>query len=270
MTPLPYRVLRTRRENVATWTLDFEPVGEAIEPIQPGQFTMLYSFGAGEVPISTSGDTTKGGPLVHTIRAAGAVTRAICAAKPGDVFGVRGPLGNTWPLEAARGKDVVILAGGVGLAPLRPVLYYILANRSDYGSVVLLYGGRSPDELLFRAELEKWRSRLDVTVEVTVDTAGHEWRGRVGLVTKLIPRAPYDPDETVAMVCGPEIMMWYGAKTLLDSGVQPSRVYLSMERTMRCGIGLCGHCQLGPTLICRDGPVYPWPELYPLMEVEEL
>ena len=270
MTPLPYRVVGKRREIAATWTLELEPVGEEIERIRPGQFTMLYRFGVGEVPISSSGDPQLEGRLVHTIRAAGAVTRALCAAGKGDVVGVRGPFGNTWPLELAEGRDVVVVAGGIGLPPLRPVIYHVLANRADYGNLVLLYGGRSPDELVFRQEVERWRSRLDATVEVTVDTAGHDWRGKVGVVTKLIPRAPFDPENALAFVVGPEIMMRFAALALLERGLPAESIWVSMERTMRCGVGLCGHCQLGPTLICRDGPVYRWDEVAPLLEVREL
>ena len=269
MTPLPYRVVRRKRESVGVWTLELEPVHTSIEPIAPGQFTMLYAFGVGEAPISTSA-LTGAGPLVHTIRAAGAVTRALCAARPGSVVGVRGPYGNTWPIEEAYGRDVVVVAGGIGLPPLRPVIHHVLAHRRDFASLVVLYGGRSPVDLLFRSELTRWRSRLDVTVDVTVDTAGPEWHGRVGVVTKLIPRAPFDPAKASAMVVGPEIMMRYAAEALVARGMSPDDVWLSMERTMRCGIGLCGHCQLGPTLVCRDGPVYPWPYLEPLLGVSEL
>jgi NAD(P)H-flavin reductase len=270
MTPLPYRVTRVKRDTASIRTLALEPVDAAIDPIAPGQFTMLYVFGVGEVPISTSGRTGRDGPLVHTVRAAGAVTLALCAARPGDVLGVRGPFGNTWPVLEARGRDVVIVAGGIGLPPLRPVLYHVLAHRRDFGRVVLLYGGRTPGELLFRSELARWAQRSDMTVELTVDTAGPDWHGRVGVVPRLIPRAPFDPADAVAMVVGPEIMMRYTAEALVDRGVAPGDVYLSMERTMRCGCGLCGHCQLGPTLICRDGPVYAWPELEPYLGVAEL
>jgi NAD(P)H-flavin reductase len=270
MTPVAYRVLRRKRETVGVYTLELEPVHAGIPPIQPGQFTMLYAFGVGEAPISSSGRAGEGQPLVHTIRAAGAVTRALCAAKPGDVVGVRGPFGNTWPLDEARGKDLVVVAGGIGLPPLRPAIYHALAHRGDFGSLVILYGGRSPADLVFRGELERWRARLDVTLDVTVDTAGPEWRGRVGVVTKLIPRAPFDSGNAVAIVVGPEIMMEYAAQALIGRGVPAERVWISMERTMRCGVGLCGHCQLGPTLICRDGPVYRWPDLEPLLGVSEL
>jgi NAD(P)H-flavin reductase len=270
MAPLPYRLARKRRETAGTWTLELEPVGEAIEPIRPGQFTMLYRFGVGEVPISASGDLAREETLVHTIRAAGEVTRGICAAPVGDVLGVRGPFGNTWPLEAAQGRDVVVVAGGIGLPPLRPVIYHVLAHREQYRSLVLLYGGRSPGELVFREEVERWRSRLDVTVEVTVDTARHDWRGRVGVVTTLIPRAPFDPQNAVALIVGPEIMMRFAGRALLERDLPAERIWISMERTMRCGVGLCGHCQLGTTLICRDGPVYRWDELASLLEVPEL
>ena len=271
MTPLPYRVLGKRRENHDNWTLQLEPVDDAIDPIGPGQFNMLYAFGVGEVPISTSGDIEKTGTtLVHTIRAVGAATNALCAARPGDVLGVRGPFGNQWPIEAARGKDLLIVAGGVGLAPLRPAFYHALAHRKDYGEVTLLYGGRTPEDLLFRRELDRWRTHADANVAVTVDAATTEWQGRVGVVPKLIPGARFDPDNTVAVVCGPEIMMRFTALPLVDAGIPADRIYLSMERTMRCGIGLCGHCQCGPTLICRDGPVYTWEYLESLMGVPQL
>jgi NAD(P)H-flavin reductase len=270
MTPLPYRVVRTRRETAGTWTLELEPVGERIARIRPGQFTMLYLFGVGEVPISSSGDPQLEARLVHTIRAAGAVTRGLCAVRPGDVVGVRGPFGNSWPLELARGKDVVVVAGGIGLPPLRPSIYQVLGSREEYGNLVLLYGGRSPTELVFRQEVERWRARLDATVEVTVDTAGHDWRGRVGVVTRLIPRAPFDPENAVAMIVGPEIMMRFAAEALIERGMPAASIYVSLERTMRCGVGLCGHCQLGPTLVCRDGPVYRWDEVASLLEVHAL
>lgn len=261
MTPLPYRVVRRRRETVGVYTLELEPVDDAIAPIEPGQFTMLYAFGVGEAPISVSrcGET-----LTHTIREAGAVTHALCAARIGDVVGVRGPFGNTWPVQAARGKDVVFVAGGIGLPPLRPAIDHVLAHRREYGKAIVLYGGRTPADLLYRAELKKWRA------EITVDTAGPEWHGRVGVVTKLIPRAPFDPGNAVAMIVGPEIMMRFSAEALIDRGMPPEQVWISMERTMRCGVGLCGHCQLGTTLVCRDGAVYRWPDLEALLGVPEL
>jgi NAD(P)H-flavin reductase len=268
MTPRPFRVLRRRRETSDTWTLELEPMdGEPLD-VGPGQFTMLYAFGIGEVPISVSGEA--GGPLIHTVRAVGAVSSAICASRPGAVLGVRGPFGNTWPVEAAAGSDVVVVAGGIGLAPLRPAVYHVLAHRDAYGDVAVLYGSRTPGDLLFTRELERWRGRFDLQVDVTVDQALKGWRGKVGVVPKLITDARFDPGSTVAMVCGPEIMMRFAAEALLDRGLPAERIYVSMERDMKCGLGYCGHCQLGATLICRDGPVYRWDEIRPLMEVREL
>jgi NAD(P)H-flavin reductase len=269
MEPLPYRVTRRRRETAGVWTLELEPVHHAIETIRPGQFTMLYAFGIGEAPISTSGKSGRDYPLVHTIREAGAVTRALCAKRPGEVVGVRGPFGTTWPLAEAHGRDLVIMAGGIGLPPLRPVLYEVLRERGAFGRVLLLYGGRSPAELLYPAELARWRDG-GIDVALIVDAAGPDWRGRVGVVTKLVPSAPFDPANAAAFLVGPEIMMRFSAQALVQRGLPADRIWASMERTMRCGVGLCGHCQLGPTLICRDGAVYAWPYLEPLLGVPEL
>jgi NAD(P)H-flavin reductase len=268
MAPAPFRVVRRRRETGDTWTLELEPMAGPPLVSGPGQFTMLYAFGIGEVPISISGDG--GGPLIHTVRAVGAVTQAICGSKPGSVLGVRGPYGNSWPVEAARGADVVIVAGGIGLAPLRGALYHVLKHRNDYGEAALLYGGRTPGDLLYRKELERMRGRFDIEVDVTVDAAQGGWRGNVGVVPKLVGGARFDPSSTVAMVCGPEVMMHFTARALLERGVPADRIHLSMERDMRCGLGHCGHCQLGSTLICRDGPIYRYDELEQLMAVREL
>jgi NAD(P)H-flavin reductase len=268
MTPRPFRVVRRRRETADTWTLELEPVEGAPLDFAPGQFTMLYAFGIGEVPISICGE--RGGPLVHTVRAVGAVTEAICASKPGAVVGVRGPFGRGWPVDEALGLDVVVVAGGLGLPPLRPALYECLRRRQEYGDVVLLYGSRTPADLVYRREVERWRSRFDVEVDVTVDRGESGWRGNVGVVPKLIASARFDPEAALAMICGPEIMMRFAAEAFLDRGLPAERIWISMERDMKCGLGWCGHCQLGSTLICRDGPVYRWDELEPLMGVREL
>jgi NAD(P)H-flavin reductase len=261
MAPRPFRVVRRRRDTSDTWTLELEPV--AGEPIAagPGQFTMLYAFGIGEVPISVSGD--RGGRLVHTVRAVGAVSRAICAARPGAVLGVRGPFGSEWP-DAA---DLVVVAGGIGLAPLRLAVERGLAGP---GGVTLLYGARTPGDLLYTRELERWAARSGLRLDVTVDTAGPDWRGKVGVVPKLIAGAELDPGAAVALVCGPEVMMHFAARALLERGLPPERIHLSMERNMRCAVAHCGHCQLGPTLICRDGAVYRYDQLEQLLAVREL
>jgi NAD(P)H-flavin reductase len=263
--PAPFRVKRKQRETLDTWTIELDPVAGDHAEIAPGQFTMVYAYGVGEVPVSVSAY-----PLVHTIRAVGPVTRAICASRPGDVLGVRGPFGSSWPLGDASGSDVVIVAGGIGLAPLRPAFLYVLEHRREFGSAVLLYGGRTPADLLYRRELERWRGRLDVDVDVIVDVGAHDWRGKVGVVTQLIPRAHFDPSSTIALVVGPELMMRFTAFALLERGVPADRIYLSMERNMRCAVGHCGHCQLGPTFICREGPVYRYDSIGPLLGVREL
>jgi NAD(P)H-flavin reductase len=257
-----------RRETHDTWTLRLEPVsGEPLRP-SPGQFTMVYAFGVGEVPISFSGDPR--GPLVHTVRAVGPVTTAICAARRGSVLGVRGPFGNTWPVAAAAGRDIVIVAGGIGLPPLRPALHELLHHRADFGEVALLYGARTPDDLVFRAELGRWAAREDLQLDVTVDTAESGWTGKVGVVPKLVASARFDPGAATAFIVGPEIMMRFSARALLERGVPRDQIYISMERNMQCGMGHCGHCQLGPTLICRDGPVYRYDLIEDWLEVREL
>ena len=269
MVPEPFRVVRRRRETADTWTLELEPIGrDGVKP-EPGQFSMLYVFGVGEVPISISGYRASSGALLHTVRVAGAVTKAICASRPGDILGVRGPFGTAWPLTNAEGADVVMVAGGVGLAPLRPALSHVLSHRARYRAVALLYGGRTPQDLLYRRELQRWRGRLDIDVDVTVDAARPDWRGKVGVVTKLISRTSFD-ESTIVLVCGPEVMMRHAARALLERGVSPDRIHVSMERNMRCGVAHCGHCQYGPMLVCRDGPVVSYAALTPLLEVREL
>jgi NAD(P)H-flavin reductase len=271
MVPRVYRVTRRRRELADTVTLELEPAdGGAARPFAPGQFNMLYALGVGEIPISISGDPGRPSPLVHTTRAVGAVSRAVCALRVGDAIGVRGPFGTPWPVERAEGGDVVLVAGGIGLAPLRPALYAVLAARERFGRVVLLYGARTPPDILFRRELERWRARLDLEVLVTVDRATGGWLGSVGVVTRLIPRAAFDPANAVVMVCGPEVMMRFTAAGLEQRGVPAERIYASLERNMQCAVGLCGHCQLGPTLVCRDGPVFALSRVKGLLTTAEL
>jgi NAD(P)H-flavin reductase len=267
--PHPYRVVTTRQETHDTWTLRLAPAGPgSVGRFAPGQFAMLYLFGKGDVPISVS--AVAGDTLVHTVRSVGAVTAAICAARPGDVIGVRGPFGTAWPLHDAEGADVVVIAGGLGLAPLRPAIHHLLDHRDRYGRVSLLYGGRAPDELIYTDELERWRDRPDVHAAVTVDRPDDGWRGRVGVAGRLLDDAPFDPARTVALVCGPEVMMRFTAADLIDLGVPEAAIWLSLERSMKCGVGHCGHCQLGPLLICRDGAVLPHSAVGQLMQVAQL
>ena len=268
--PARFRVASVSAETEDTWTLEMEAVGgEALE-FAPGQFTMLYAHGVGEVPISISGDPAGAERLVHTVRAVGPVSDAICTTAAGRELGVRGPFGRGWPLAEAEGLDVVVVAGGVGLAPLRSVLYSVLAERERFGRLVLLYGGRRPDQLLYRAEIDRWREHDDVEVELTVDAAGSDWRGGVGVVPALVERAGLEPERSIAMVCGPEVMMRFTIDSLLGAGFAEERVWLSMERNMRCAVGHCGHCQWGPHFVCRDGPVYSWAEAASWFPVREL
>jgi NAD(P)H-flavin reductase len=269
--PAPFRVVEKRRETHDTWTLRLrQEDGPPVAPFAAGQFAMLYAFGAGEVPISLSAHGDSDAELVHTIRAVGAATEALCALAEGDAVGLRGPFGTAWPVAAAGGRDVVVLAGGLGLPPLRPVIRELLASRERYGEVSILYGGRSPDELVFAEELESWLARPDVAVEVIVDAASPGWRGRVGVVTKLVPRSAFDPANTLAMMCGPEVMMRFAVAALRERGVPDSSIWVSVERSMKCATGHCGHCQLGPLFVCKDGPVLRHDTAGPLLAVREL
>ena len=272
MLPQQYRVVRRWRETRDTATLALAPVDErdGVGPFVAGQFNMLYVFGVGEVPISVSGDPTRPRPLVHTVRAVGAVTQGLCALRPGDVVGVRGPFGSGWPVEEAAGSDVVLVAGGLGLAPLRPALYHLLAHRGRYGRVVLLYGARTPGDLLYRREVARWAARADLWLGVTVDRGDGGWRGHVGVVTRLIPGAAFDPADAVALVCGPEVMMRFTVAELLKRGVPEERVWLSLERNMKCAVGFCGHCQFGPAFVCKDGPVFRYDRVRALLGVREV
>jgi NAD(P)H-flavin reductase len=269
MVPQIARVRRRRRDAPQVWTLDIEPQ-ETAYSFAPGQFNMLTVFGVGEVPISLSGDPAKGDRLIHTIRAVGPVSTALARLSPGDTVGLRGPYGAGWPMAEAAGRDVVVVAGGLGLAPLRPALYRLLAERSHYGKIALLYGTRSPADILFRHELESWRRRLDIDVAVTVDHAEAEWHGHVGVVTTLIARAAFDVHNALALVCGPEVMMRFAIAALRDAGLEDEAIYLSMERNMKCAIGLCGHCQFGTVFVCRDGPVFRYDRVRTLLALKEI
>jgi anaerobic sulfite reductase subunit B len=268
LVPAWYQVATRRRETHDTVTLGLRPVGEAIPAHQPGQFTMLYAFGIGEVPVSISSAPIDAG-LIQTIRAVGAVTRALCAAQPGHVIGVRGPYGTDWDVPGAAGGDLLLVAGGIGLAPLRPALLTALGTRGAYRHIAVLIGARSPEELVFAGEVAAWR-RCGADVDITVDRATDGWSGHVGVVTQLLDRADVDPARTTALVCGPEVMMRLTARALVARGIPADRIRVSLERNMRCGVAECGHCQLGPRLLCRDGPVVSYPDAVPLMAVREL
>lgn len=265
--PEPWRVRSVIAEGDDTVSLLLDPPPGRDGRFEPGQFNMLYAFGIGEVPISFSGDPAAGEAL-HTVRAVGAVSRALCALRPGDAVGVRGPYGTAWPLDEARGRDVLVVAGGIGLAPLRGLVCRIAAERDAFGRAALLVGARTPAGLLYPADRARWAERLDVLA--TVDHADVPWDGPVGVVPSLVPRVRFDPSEAVAFVCGPEVMMRFTAEALIGAGIAPARIHVSLERNMQCAVGTCGHCQLATELVCRDGAVFTWARVAPLLAVKEL
>lgn len=269
--PLPLRVVSAVAETAETATIVLErPAGGAIATGVPGQFNMLYPFGLGEAAISISGDTADGSRLVHTVRAVGPVSSAIGRLRPGDTLGVRGPFGIGWPIDRARGRDVVVVAGGIGLAPLRPVIYAALRDRTAFGRLLVLYGARQARDLLFRDELAQWQARSDLELLVTLDQADATWTGRVGFVTALLPQLRFQRGNAVVMACGPEVMMRATANALLPTGVRADSIFVSMERNMKCAAGLCGHCQFGPLFVCKDGPVFPYGRVRELLTVREI
>jgi NAD(P)H-flavin reductase len=269
MLPQTFRVRRVRRETPDTFTLEIEAAnGDRAFSFAPGQFNMLYAFGVGEIAISISADPDDKS-LTHTTRVVGTVTKALGKLRAGDTLGVRGPFGSNWPVEQVTGHDVVVVAGGIGLAPLRGALEHLLRQRKQFGRLVLLYGVRTPEDVLYRRDLERWRSE-ELQIYLTVDRATGSWSGHVGVVTSLISHAPFDPVTAVAMICGPEIMMRYTVLELQKRGLAEERIFLSMERNMKCAIGFCGHCQFGPEFICKDGPVFRYDRIKNWLGIREV
>lgn len=256
---------------VATYDLVFEdPALAEGYAFRPGQFNMLYLPGVGEIAISISGDPAERSKIPHTIREAGNVTKALARLPAGASIGVRGPFGSWWPIEDCEAKDVILVAGGIGLAPLRPAIYSLLNNRDRYGGISLLYGARTPQERLYPDEYESWRQQ-GLDVQTIVDRSDGVWTGNVGVVTVLLDRLLIArPAETRLLTCGPEIMMWYSIQTALRRGLPPEAAYLSLERNMNCAIGLCGHCQYGPEFLCKDGPVFRYDRVASILKVDDL
>jgi NAD(P)H-flavin reductase len=264
--PAPYRITRKEYETEDSFTIELEPVEGAAMTFSPGQFNMLYAFGVGEVPISFSDCTS----IVHTIKIVGNVTKVLSRCNVGDQIGVRGPYGQPWPVEKIKKKNILLVAGGIGLAPIRSLIYYLLANKSNDQMITLLYGARNPSDCLYVEELSRWKEQLDGHVYVTVDVADSAWAGNVGVVTSLIPKIPFPLNDCVALLCGPEIMMRMTARDLLNKGISTDDIYLSMERNMKCAVGHCGRCQLAPHFICKDGPVFSYPQIQPYFGIKEL
>lgn len=267
--PVTIKKVTWETDDTFSLLLDLRELEDSFS-FRAGQFNMLYVFGVGEAAISISSDPAKAKHLVHTIHRVGAVTTTLSQMKRGDVIGLRGPFGSFWPLDAAIGKDVCIAAGGIGLAPLRPLLYTLFRKRDSYGRIILLYGARSPLDLLYRVELEEWGKKEGVEVLVTVDRGDSTWKGHIGVVTTLFGYLELEARSTIAYVCGPERMMKFTLDELETRGLAPHQIYLSMERNMKCAVGFCGHCQFGPTFICKDGPVFILPQVRELLDRKEL
>jgi NAD(P)H-flavin reductase len=257
-------------EGVTTFALRFnDPALRTGYRGLPGQFNMLYVPGYGEAAISMSSDVeTSNGLVIHTIRNAGSVSKAASRLKLGDVVGLRGPFGTAWPLQAIQGMDVVIACGGIGLPPLRGAIYSILREREKYGKVTLLYGARSPKDLMYPSEYETWQ-KAGIEVQATVDRGDEAWSGRVGVVPMLFYHFRVDPHNTAVMTCGPEIMMRFVIYEALARRIPSEHIFVSLERNMKCGQGACGHCQLGPYFICKDGPIFSFDRLEGFFNVEE-
>lgn len=233
----------------------------------PGQFNMLYLYGVGEVPISIVNDAQGGQALIHTVRALGRVTRGLAQLKVGDRLGLRGPYGRGWPLAAAQGKDVLVVTGGLGCAPVVAVIYHVLRNRGHYGHLTIIQGVRHSDDLIWKEHYNRWRAQPNTTVLLAADKAGPGWPWHVGLVTELFREIDIDPQRVMAMLCGPELMMRAAIEELIARGLPESMLYLNMERNMQCAVAQCGHCQYGSRYVCRDGPVFAYTEVKNLLGV---
>ncbi len=234
----------------------------------PGQFNMLYLYGIGEVAISIASDPAHKTHLKHTIRAVGRVTRALQNLREGDEIGIRGPYGNGWPLSDIQGKNLIIVTGGLGCAPTVSMINYILARREQYGEITILQGVKHSEDLIFRKQYALWQASPNTSVHIAADVAGPKWPWAVGYVTDMIQSLHLHPEETIALMCGPEMMMHAAVKALTMKGLPETAIYLSMERNMACGIGLCGHCQYGGLFVCKDGPIFAYPKIKALFSVK--
>ncbi len=233
---------------------------------KPGQFVNVSAFGAGEAPFSVSSSPTMEDGFELCIRNAGNVTSALHKLEPGAIIGVRGPFGNGFPLDMIRGRDILFVAGGLGLVPARSLINYVLDNRDDHGKVTILYSCKNPSELLFKDELARWEKRDDVNYQVTVDNPDGEWDRHVGVITTLFSKITFDPERTVAVVVGPPVMYRFVALECIQRGIQENHIVMSLERHMKCGVGKCGHCQINSKCVCQDGPVFTLTQLRTMPE----
>ncbi len=265
--PRQAEVVDRTEESPSTFTLHLRLTDGAPYRFDPGQFNMLYLHGAGEVAISIVAGDAQAGVLTHTIRALGRVTKGLQQLGVGEHIGLRGPFGQGWPMQQAQGRDLVIVTGGLGCAPAVSIVHHVLDQRTRYGRLSILQGVKHTDDLIWREQYAAWAQLPNTQVLLAADVAAPGWRGHVGQVTALFDQLELDAPRSSAMLCGPEPMMQAAAEQLHARGLTADAIFLSMERNMQCAIGHCGHCQIGPDFVCRDGPVFPWPRLRPLLGV---
>lgn len=268
--PMEAEVVERVQETPSLFTLRLrfcDPDINAAYHSVPGQFNMLYLYGVGEVPISIVSDPGRDTLLDHTIRAVGRVTDGLAKLQPGDRLGIRGPYGRGWPLEMAKDKDVVILTGGLGCAPVVSAIKHVIHHRGDYGRLVIMQGVKHSDDLIWREQYEAWSKQANTQVLLAADIAGNNWPWMVGRVTGLLEQAEFDKTNCTVMMCGPEIMMKFSIQELLQREIPEQNIWVTMERNMQCAIGHCGHCQFGGAFVCKDGPVFSYPEIKPLFGV---
>ncbi len=266
--PLPMRVekivIETEDKNIKTFSVKFLNDEDAANfNYLPGQFAQLSVLGEGEAPFGIASSPTEPGELQFTVNKAGVLTTALHNLEEGEIIGVRGPLGNCFPIEALESKDTIIIGGGFAFTTLRSLTNYILyqENRSRFGNVVVIYGARSPGLLLYRDELEKWEVRTDLDLHLTVDRAEEDWQRKVGVVPNIVKEIAPSPENAYAVVCGPPIMIKFTLPVLRDLGFPPERIVLSLEMKMKCGIGMCGRCNIGNQYVCKDGPIFTLAQL---------
>ena len=233
---------------------------------RPGQFVEVSVFGVGEAPFCLASPRDGGESFDITVRNTGTVTRALHALDRGEQLGVRGPLGNGFPFDQVKGRDILFVGGGIGLPPLRPLIWTMLAHRDQFGSITVLYGARTPADLVYKDELEAWRARPDMEFMVTVDVPDENWKDNVGVVGTLFPKVSVEPSNTVAFVCGPPVMIRFVVKDLLDLGLAEEAIVTTLERHMRCGVGKCNHCLIGDKYVCTDGPVFTYRQMKTMMD----
>lgn len=271
--PYTAKILSKRQEtpNIFTYTLKIEDPDYAQSySFLPGQFNMLYVFGVGEVPISIASDPSQSESLEHTIRVVGNVTKLLGKMEAGETLGIRGPFGSHWPLEEAKDKDLIFITGGLGCAPVTGAIQYALKRRNQYGAIKILHGVKKRHDLIYQKKFKAWKAHPNTQVLLTSDQEDRHWKYQVGVVTNLVDEIEINPEKTVVMICGPEIMMRFAVKNLQARGIANENIYLSLERNMKCALGFCGHCQYGPHFICKQGPVVSFDKMEPFFFHKEI